>query len=365
MTATPVIPSTNHSAAEIDITPYLEDLESRINPQVEDELLSKWKCFAQGQWSQGIFSPFRSREIPPSLEWPKISVNAALEDFDLMILQQLENCSGMIAGGGGGILSIRANYGVGILSTVFGAKPFIMDEKLNTLPNSHPLPGGMDAIRRILDAGVPDLRSGYGGRCLDMGRHYVKTFSRYPKISKYVQIYHPDLQGAMDLCELLWGSELFVDMLDEPELVHSFLKLITETYILFMREWQKIIPPSNGFACHWAMGHKGCIMLRDDSAMNLSPQMFEEFIRPYDQQLLNEFGGGAIHFCGRGDHYIEKLAQMKGVYAINLTQPEYNDMEVIFRNTVDKKICLLGLPRDTAEKALQEGRDLRGCVHSW
>ena len=106
-------------------------------------------------------------------------------------------------------------------------------------------------------------------------------------------------------------------------------------------------------------------MLRDDSAMNLSSAMFHEFIRPYDQRLLIEFGGGAVHFCGKGDHFIAELTQMPGVYAINLSQPEYNDMESVFRCTVDQGICLLELNRQAAETALVQGRNLHGRVHAW
>jgi uroporphyrinogen-III decarboxylase len=106
-------------------------------------------------------------------------------------------------------------------------------------------------------------------------------------------------------------------------------------------------------------------MLRDDSAMNLSPAMFREFIEPYDQRLLDRVGGGAVHFCGRGDHFIERIGQMRGVHAVAMSQPEYNDMEVIFRNTVDKGIRLLSLQRAAAEAALKRGRPLHGLVHCW
>ena len=103
-------------------------------------------------------------------------------------------------------------------------------------------------------------------------------------------------------------------------------------------------------------------MLRDDSAMNLSPAMFDEFIKPYDGRLLAEFGGGAIHFCGRGDHFIENLSTIEGVHAVNLSQPECNDMETIYRHTVDKGIQIVGLNEATARQALAQGRDLHNSV---
>jgi hypothetical protein len=104
-------------------------------------------------------------------------------------------------------------------------------------------------------------------------------------------------------------------------------------------------------------------MLRDDSAMNFSPEMFDEFIRPYDQELLESFGGGAMHFCGRGSHYIESACTMTGLHAIAMSQPEYNDMETIYRNTVAKGIPLLLFRKSTAQEAIESGRDLHHLVH--
>ena len=93
--------------------------------------------------------------------------------------------------------------------------------------------------------------------------------------------------------------------------------------------------------------------------------MYEEFARPCDQRLLDELGGGAIHFCGRGDHLIAKLSQLSGLHAINTTQPALNNVETIFAHTIDKQINLLGFERDVAEQARQQGRPLRGRVHCW
>ncbi len=152
-----------------------------------------------------------------------------------------------------------------------------------------------------------------------MGERYAEIARQYPKIGRTVSIYHPDMQGPMDICEVVWGGTIFY--------------------------------------------HKGAIMLRNDSAMNFSARMYQELIGPYDQRLLDEFGGGAIHFCGKGDHYIPAMSELRGLNAINLTQPELNDMEKVYRHTVDKGSKLLGLKREAADAALARGRDLRGQVH--
>jgi len=364
------------------IEEYLVDLERRIDAAVEDRLYAEWRVFTDGEFDGAIFSPQRARHSLPGVAWPRVSVNAALEDYDLMALQQLRACSAGLEEASGALLAVRCNYGTGIMPTLFGATLFVMDEAMDTLPTSIPL-GGLehatvdgamqtagtskvvDAIKALLDRGVPDLHTGLGGKVLAMAEYYRTLLEPYPKLRRYVHIYHPDLQGPMDICELLWGSRLFVALLEAPDLVTALLELVTETYIRFMRAWTDIIPFEEGYNVHWAMLHKGNIMLRDDSAMNLSPRMFETFIRPYDERLLRELDGGALHFCGRGDHYIRYAAEMKGLYAINLSQPEYNKMDIIFDQTVDKDIRIIGLPRAAAEAAVAQGRQLQGCVHCW
>jgi len=134
---------------------------------------------------------------------------------------------------------------------------------------------------------------------------------------------------------------------------------------IFSPQRSKRVPPLDGCAVHWSMLHRGRIMIRDDAATNLSPAMFEEFVRPYDQRLLDTFAGGGIHFCGRGDHFISHAARLPGVFAINVTQPHLNDVETIFESTIDRGVQLLGFDRQIAEQALGRGRNLRGNVHCW
>ncbi len=348
---------------------YLDELEARLDAEIEGDLYRQWKEFIDGGFGGDIFVPKRLKALPPAFDWPKASVNAAFADCDAMVLQQFGRCSQWLAEGQGRLLNVRANYGTSILPSLFGVEMFMMDEELDTLPTSWPLDGGADAIRRIVDRGLPDIRTGLGGKVLDMAERFADIRVRYPNIGRWVYVYHPDLQGPMDVVEVVWGSGIFLELVDRPDLVKAFLDLVTQGYIRLMNAWDDIvgpaIPGSDGrsYAVHWETLHKGHVMLRDDSAMNLSPAMYDEFVRPYDQRVFDALGGGAIHFCGRGDHYIESLARMNGIYAVQMSQPEYNDMETIFANTVDRGIRLLSQDRASAEKALAAGRDLKGSVH--
>ncbi len=379
------------------IEKYLQDLERRIDPEVEESLSGQWRDFADDRHGEEIFSPKRPRPSPPLVEWPHVLVNDALEGCEAMALQQLEMCSKALAEGSGALLAVRCNYGTAILPSLFGGELFLMDRDIDTLPACRPLEGGAEAVRRLIDKGVPDLNAGLGAATIRMGQYFVQLFRDYPGLSKHVYLYHPDLQGPMNVCEMLWGSALYLDLYDKPDLVRDFLALITKTYIRFMRRWNEIVPvcsvpvrasekrvegvpPSNrgqdardttphgvttNYAVHWSMLHRGRIMVRNDASTNLSPAMYEDFAGPCDERLLTELGGGGIHFCGRGDHLIAKFSQLSGLHAINTTQPALNNVETILANTVDRQINLLGFEREIAEQALQRGRPLRGRVHCW
>jgi hypothetical protein len=58
------------------------------------------------------------------------------------------------------------------------------------------------------------------------------------------------------------------------------------------------------------------------------------------------------------------MSEMDKLYAINMSQPEYNDMETMFANTVDKGINIIGFSRSAAEEAVARGRDLHGRLHA-
>lgn len=343
---------------------YLEDLEERINPQVEGDVIAQWQRFWNREITDDFFVPTRTKS-PSKLEWPQINVNDAIEDksFELLLLQQLCGVNGALSDTVGVVPQIRANYGSNIMPSLFGVEVVMMERALNTLPGSIPLSGGPEKIERLLDKGVPHCRSGQGAAAFDCTQFFIETLKDYPKLQKYCRIYHPDLQGPFDICEVVWGSDIFISLYDTPELVQRFMELITATYISFIDEWFKLVPPRDDFNTHYGWIHRGKIRLSLDSCMNLSPDNYLEFVKKYDAELLNRYGG-VVHSCGKVDHFVPLLADIPGYYAFNLSQPSYNNMEYIYQNTVDKNIPILGLGQDALTEAVKQGRKLRGLAHS-
>lgn len=327
----------------------LEDIEARIDEETEEDYIGQWRDFLYDRFEGDIFLPVRKKVSLPTVDIPMIdNINDALESYDNMLRHQLGGVSDAL-GKKKGNLCVRANYGTGILSSLFGAEIFVMPRHTNTLPTTRAF-NDTELIRVIVEAGIPNLMSGFGRQVFGFGEFCAEVFEMYPRIKKYVKVYHPDLQGPLDICELLWGGEIFYAMYDEPEVVHAMLRLVTDTYTAFIEKWFEIFPPSEEMNPHWGyLWHRGAIMLRNDSAMNLQPDFYREFAMPYDGELLKKYGG-AVHFCGRGDHYIEDLCTLDGLYAVQMGQPHLNDMEVIYKNTVDKGIKLLAIKKNAAEK---------------
>ncbi len=346
---------------------FLDDLEARINEKEEQDLCRLWKDFHEGKTKEDIFVAERKNKYPARLAWPAIGINAAIKDaaYDKMLLRELKMASDALEKGAGNLLSIRSNYGTGILPSVFGADIFYLEDSADTLPTSMPF-DGLDKIKAIIDNGIPRRAESLMRKTFECAEYYLEATKPYPKIRKHIHYYHPDFQGPMDVVELLWGSALFVDICDSPGLVKQLLAVVTDTYIHFMRQWNKIIPPfEKEYSTHWGLLIKGQITLRNDSAMNFSPEMYGEFIRPYDQEIFNALGGGMIHFCGRGSHYITGMSGMKHLSAVNLSQPHLNDMDVIYANTVEKDIRIIGFDRNAARQAQEQGRKFNGKVHCW
>ncbi len=342
----------------------LEDIERRIDPDTEETFVAQWRDFNYDRFTGDLFLPYRKQLSAPSIEMPNVHVNDTIKDYDLMLQGQLCAVSNAL-NTNHLTLGLWAGYGTGILSSVLGAEIFIPPRELNTPPTTRVL-GSTDAIRAMVDRGMPDLDAGFGKQLFECGSIFAEVFSKYPNISKYVSVFHPDLQGPLDICELLWGGDMFYAMYDEPELVHAALSLITETFTAMMHRWRKIFPFTADMNTYRFYHHRGGITLRCDSATNLSPSLYREYAIPYDSLLFERFGGGAMHFCGKGDHYIEALSETPGLYAINMSQPDMNDMEIIYRNTVDKGIKILGLGRLEALRANeQREKGLNHCVSSF
>jgi len=208
---------------------------------------------------------------------------------------------------------IRANYGVGTLPSAFGLKSHIVDGNMPWVEAV-----SKDEIKEIISKGVPDYKTGFGQKLIETYEFYRETLSKYPKCQNVIRLFHPDFQGPLDVAHLIYGSDIYIDMYEDPDLVHDLLQLVTDTYIDRMK---KIKPYLNdeidGFNFHWGHLYPGRILLRNDSAVNLSADMYKEFSKQYDDIIYDAFGAASMHFCGRADQWVFDMAKSDNILGIN------------------------------------------------
>lgn len=318
------------------IKEYLDDIESRIDERAEDEIqayLSAWSRHEAGSGDR----PRGRKAAPSRLDWPAVNINDAIADDEKMLLSEFGRVNHRLSRDGSFPLRVRCNYGVGNVASAFGAQLFVMPRESNTLPNVIKL--GEEKCIELIDQPLPDLYAGNFRDIYRVGRLFREIAATYPKIGKYVHVEQPDLQGPMDNLELLWGSELFYALYDQPDEIHALLDKLAAYIKLQIEGWLELFPENRGRSNYFRYVEGGSLVLRDDSAMNLSPRFFREYIAPYDGRLLKEYGG-IVHFCGKGDHFIDQLAALDGLKGINMSQPHLNDMEKVFASTIDKGVHL-------------------------
>lgn len=343
---------------------YLEDLENRIDADEEERLASNWLKFANGEWPLNYFKPKRKKKSESCLKWPKVRINDALDNYDAMIYHELCRANEQLRDGGGELLSFRSNYGTVILPSLFGAEICFMPYDNDMLPSSKPLNNAIETIKDALSKSI-NVKSGYALKPFEAAERLKDVLKDYPKLSKYLYIYTPDTQSPAAILEALLGTDYYYAFYDAPDLVSESLELITHIFIEYIRAWHDSFPPfDDSHQVDWGMLHKGHCLIRDDAATNISAQLFKEFLFSHEQRIFDELNGGAYHFCGHGDHLAPHFSELNGLYAVNLSQPELNDMNIIYKNTIQKNIPIFGMANSEVNRCLREGIDMKGLVHA-
>jgi hypothetical protein len=218
-------------------------------------------------------------------------------------------------------LQIRANYGIGIMASLFGAEIHVVEDNM---PWVQPI-----GRARLAQAhGVADLDRGLLPRALETMAYYREALAPYPKCTQAIHITQTDLQGPFDVAAQLWGGEIFTAFRDEPDLLRELLARIGETYVRACRTVAAASTAAAGGDCiylHFTICRGNCL-LKDDSSIMLSPSTYAEFVRPANERVLEALGGGGIHWCGSGQHWRPEFLATGGLRCIDWGNPEKLDL---------------------------------------
>jgi hypothetical protein len=234
-------------------------------------------------------------------------------------------------------LQIRPDFGIGVVPAMFGR---CVEASGENPPWVRPLEtdNATKAVEEMLDRFDPDLISDHDWfkRIEDTYKYYTEILKDHPNIASSVAITLPDLQGPLDNADLIWGSEVFIALLDKPELVNRLLAAVSDTilqlYNMFSR-WtteSEILPA--GYCHQHGSIVRGNILLRCDSCVITGPKLYEELIFPYDNQLLESVGGGSFHSCGKWNLTAERIIKSDFIGSLDfgINQSQLNDIDRIY-----------------------------------
>jgi hypothetical protein len=227
----------------------------------------------------------------------------------------------------------------GIIHSLFGGKAAYHENQSKWL---EPIPGM--TIEKFIDNGIPDVKGGIVERLINRIKSMLDILSEYENLSK-VPIYPIDVFGVLETaCALLDTSQLITKMMFEPVKVEKFFDVILQTTIkynimieeLFRKELAsgRIMTFQSPFSdyCEYR--------IVEDSAILLSPDLYGQFCRKYNEILFEKFapGGGAVHSCGNGSHLVDEVLKTRGLRHFDPGQIEFYDFHVLYHKLASAQV---------------------------
>ena len=232
-------------------------------------------------------------------------------------------------------VTIRANFGTVLVASQLGARVVQVEDNP---PWVIPFDSEAD-FRKALKTDPLDFSHGWCWRAEDTYGYYSSALSRYPVLKQLVRITLPDLQGPMDTAEMLRGGELFTDLYTDPALVEEAFGVIASAQVALARRFSQLVKDGpDGFTHQHGMLISGHLLLRSDTAILISPQMYRQQVKDHDQRVLAELGGGGIHSCGNVEHLIPDILQLDCLTCLDFGEAQKNDLDAIYKK-LKKRRC--------------------------
>jgi hypothetical protein len=220
-----------------------------------------------------------------------------------------------------GIPTVRPNLGTIFIPALAGQKYFVQDGQMPWIRSALP----RQAIRDARNMSVAD------NEVMQLAVEFYRIHKN--SIDDRIVAYQPDTQGVFDVAHLLYGENIFLDVMDHSEkawldeLLEISLQWITRAtqYIKgFLGEPNEMMIHGHGTPQGIYFPNAG-IRLAEDTATLISPKSIHRFVLPMIEKAASSFGGAFVHYCGLHDAFFEMLCQMPSVKAIDLGDPQMYD----------------------------------------
>ncbi len=236
--------------------------------------------------------------------------------------------------------TVRANFGTVIIASLFGATVEQRDDNPPCVRHFKTL----DEFTSIFDRDPLDFSQGVCRQVTERYQFYWDVMAGYPNLQQCVKIVLPDLQGPLDSLELLRGSALYEDFIMEPEMVENGLHLMARAQTGFAKHLRQFVTDGpEGYSHQHAAMIPGNILIRNDSAIMISPDMYAAQVALHDEYVLHELGGGGVHSCGKIDFNIPEIFRLPSLTCFDFGQSYMNNIEEVYGLARAAKIPLIRL----------------------
>jgi hypothetical protein len=255
-------------------------------------------------------------------------------DSEKMFISQLKGALSAALANGDAVPSVRSNMGCGIFPTMFGLKQEIYPDKMPWLINH------LD--KETLSKMTPDdlVETPEYKKALEHMRYMKEKLE-----GTGIEVYPMDVQGTVDVAHLVYGDNFFYDLYDDPEFVHHLMSLSNACIIKGMHDCLDIIQPKD-YVAHYNMlvlPADKPIKISEDTSTLLSHDHIKNITVKYCNELLEEFGGGYVHYCGKNDHlYNACIYNMPKNLSLNFGNPEMHNMAVVLQELAQNNVCYIG-----------------------
>jgi uroporphyrinogen-III decarboxylase len=224
-------------------------------------------------------------------------------------------------------------FGTGVLASGFGCEITVQPGPGNDPAVARP------CIQSPADAAklrMPDpYRDGWMPRVLEA--------IDYARANGDLPVGLTDMQGPLDTLGQMCGQQqLFMWMYEEPQMVHDLFDIVTEAFI----EWVKVQKQHIGEELNRSNGLQGVgaspigVWESDDDMVMVGPKQYGEFVVPYVSRIFEAFGGGSLHFCGKGYQHLDNILEVKEVRVVNNSPMAHFEAFGVFKRGLGDRVVL-------------------------
>ncbi len=238
--------------------------------------------------------------------------------------------------------TVRANFGTVLVASCFGGTVEQHGENPPWVRHFGSREEFARAVESTEVAATSVVTSPLVERAVEFMEYYREVLGRFDTLGRVVKVTIPDLQGPLDNAAMLRGSGLFIDALDDPAFFNDMLGRMAEAQVALWRRFQPLaVNEPDGFVHQHGVMVRGNILIRNDSTVMVSPDLYRDQVAPHDERVMRAIGGGAIHSCGCIDHVVPVYLEGPSLRSVDYGQSQMNDVDAHYAAASGRRVALV------------------------